>query len=181
MNKFLFVIFFLIISCKTQKVNQEHLSRDNDNRTRYYLMQSIESIEKTRLLEQNMIKKIENLEGTFWVKEIPETNIYSFDRCFAFFANKILIIEVNTEVRTPELPITSVQRYRFYIYKIMQCEEYEIVDDKQIKTLDGLISIFLDDTFLYIHIMGYDIEKYQLHSTFDTVDWKTVDIKPGDL
>ena len=180
MNKY-FIVLLFFLSCETGKFDQKYLHEDIDNETRYYLMQSIESHENIRLLEQSMIRNVENLEGTFWVKEIPETNIYSFDKCFAFFGNNILIIEVNTEVCIPELPITSVQRYRFNIYKIIQCEKYEIINDKQIKSLDGLISISLDNTFLYIHIMEYNIEKYQLHSTFDTIDWRTVGIKPGDI
>jgi len=166
MNKYFIIFIIFIISCESIKINKEPLNMDNE--TRYYLMRSIEGKEEIRLLRQSSIKEIEDLEGTFWVKEIPETNIYSFNSCFAFFDNNILIIEVSTEDRIPELPITSVQRYRFYIYKIIRCVEYEIIDDKQIKALDGLISISLEDTFLYVHIMGFDIEKYHLHSTFDT-------------
>ena len=142
MNKCLCILLFYllsIISCETNKVKHdqnclEYARGDIDDETRYYLMQMVDSHERTRLFLQSRMKEIKDLEGTFWIKEIPKANLYSFEKCFAFFDNKILIIETNAEIAIPELSVTSAQRYKFTIYKIEQCIEFDVVDSKELLT-----------------------------------------------
>jgi hypothetical protein len=135
-------------------------------------MQSVEHHERSRLSEQNLIQNIRNLDGTFWVKEIPDvvdTDMFSYDTGFVFFDDNVVIISIRTTVLIPELPITSVQRYDYSLYKFTRSIKSKVIDDNHLELLDGLISFYLNETFLYVSFKGEKgYERYSLHSVFDT-------------